>query len=71
MSSSVEQLSEADKARMKELQDKRKETGGHITDSERLELTGLMQKEAAGKEQAKAGKEEPGAAKSSQSSGKK
>ena len=55
---STEQLSDADKARLEELQKKRKDTGGHLTDSERLDLTALVQKETAAKEAGKAGKEE-------------
>lgn len=57
--STTEQLGETEKARMEELQKKRKDTGGHLTDSERLELTGLTQKEAEASGKNKADKESP------------
>jgi len=44
-------LSDGEKQEMKGLQDKRKETGGHMTDSERARLSELLTK--AGEEKNK------------------
>jgi hypothetical protein len=46
-------LEDKEKEELKGLQDKRKETGGHLTDSERLRLSALMKAADEGKEKEK------------------